>query len=672
MTALSPGTRRTLDALCRTLAPFAFEPDVADAVPFDLVAAVERRVLDSGDDVARRVDRVLALFDRTAGIAAGRPRRFSALPPATRARVLGGWERSALPARRAIFQVLRRLVLATCYTRPEALAAIGWRGPYHLRAPAVGWEGPLPGETKDAEPVARATRAEPPPLPRFASARDLASGTVLRADACVIGSGAGGAVAASRLVAAGLDVVVLEEGGFWPRAERNEDEAVMTQRLYADGAGRFTDDFALLLLQGRGIGGGTTVNWMITLRPASWVMAQWSGAFGATLLGEDVLVPELARVEAEIHARLVPDDAHAPNNRIILDGSAALGWRAKAAPINARDCLRTGFCGLGCRYGAKQDVAEVYLRRAFEGGGRIYADARADRLLRHGAGWRVEAATPSRRDTRGHAFSVEADTVVVAAGAVGSPVLLQRSGLGGREVGRHLRLHPTTAVVGTYEREIYPAAGIPQSSVCTEFMESNGGYGFWIECPPMLPALAAASLPGFGDGHRRRMRGLANTGALIVLVRDGAASDRSQGEVVAGRDGRVRIRYRMRTPEWRTLDRGIRAAARLHLAARATEACSLHADATPLRSERDVEAARFRHGRNRLALFSAHVNGTCRMTGDARRGPCSPDGGVRGAPGVYVADGSLFPTAPGVNPQATIMALASLVARGITDRRPAP
>ena len=741
---LSPAARRTLDALCRTIVPAAYAPDWAAGRPFDLAAAVEQR-LDVGDpSLLRRVDAALRLLEhRAAAVLSGRLRRFSELDDGGRARVLHSWETSALPLRRAVFQALRRLVLATCYTRPEALTAIGYLGPYHLRRPVYAWEGPLSGEPDEDEPVARQAgaarpasgedepvarqagaaraasgedagvdvgRAEPRapnvagvagsgPVaatalpPGVASVRTLPAGAVLGADVCVIGTGAGGAVAAVRLAEAGLDVIVLEEGDYCPPSERDEDEGRMTARLYADGAARFTDDYAMLLLQGRGIGGGSTVNWMITLRPSQRVMAQWSRGFGASTLGEDVLVPELARIEEEIHARPVPDDAHAPSNRIILDGAAKLGWRAAAARINARGCLRTGFCGLGCRYGAKQDVGEVYIRRAVEAGARVRTDARAESIRRgaHG-GWSVEvtalglvaAERPATNAVRegGHRsyagslfqpresprLTIRADTIVVAAGAVGTPALLQRSALGGQAVGRHLRLHPTTAVVGLYDRVMYGAAGIPQSAVCTEFMDRHDGYGFWIECPPVLPALAAASLPGFGATHRDRMREFPRLGTLIALVRDGAGGDRSQGRVSVARDGRIRIRYRMREPEWRTLDEAVRAAARLHLAAGAREAVSLHTDAVPMRSEAEVAAAMLRRGANRLALFSAHVNGTCRMSGSVALGPCTPEGELRGAPGVYVADGSLFPTAPGVNPQATIMALASLVARGIAAR----
>src|SRR5690606_3437336 len=213
-------------------------------------------------------------------------------------------------------------------------------------------------------------------------------------------------------------------------------------------------------------------------------------------------------------------------------------------------------------------------------------------------------------------------------------------------------------------------AGIPQSSVLTEYADRHGGYGFWIECPPMLPGIAAAALPGFGAEHRRRMRAFPRLGTLILLARDGGGDPRSQGDVRARRSGGISIRYRLRPPEWRLLDDGVRAALRLHLAAGASEAYTLHTGARPVHREADVAAARFAAGANRVSLFSAHVNGACRMGGDAARHACTPEGALRGADGIYVADGSLFPTAPGVNPQATIMALGGLIAERISARLP--
>ncbi|MGI9189477.1 MAG: GMC family oxidoreductase [Longimicrobiaceae bacterium] len=252
---------------------------------------------------------------------------------------------------------------------------------------------------------------------------------------------------------------------------------------------------------------------------------------------------------------------------------------------------------------------------------------------------------------------------------MGTPAILERSGLGGGGVGRYLRLHPTSAVLGDYAEPVYAAAGIPLSAVCDEFLRGDDGYGFWIECPPLHPAIASAALPGFGNEHRAEMLRFQRLGSLIVLVRDGAERGASNGDVHLDRRGRTRIRYRLGDTDRATLLAGIRAAARLHLAAGAREVSTLHVTRCCMRSEADLDLIdRQDHGPNQLGLLSAHVNGTCRMGTDPQTSGCTPDGERHGTPGLYVCDGSLLPTAPGANPQETIMALATVIAERIDAR----
>jgi len=385
-------------------------------------------------------------------------------------------------------------------------------------------------------------------------------------------------------------------------------------------------------------------------------------------------------VEREVHARTVPSDAHSPSNRALLDGARQLGWRAGAVKINTRGCVRAGTCGLGCRHGARQGAAEVYVPRALRAGARLYTDVRVERVevVERGGGTHAAPrkrvhATVLDRET-GHPvgrLTVEAPVVILAAGAVGTPAILLRSGLGGPAVGRFLRLHPTSAVVGEYDREMYGAAGIPLSAMCDEFVRGERGYGFWIECPPLYPALTSSVVPGFGARHRTAMERFPRLAAMIVLIRDGADTTASSGDVRVDRRGRPIIRYRLGAADRRTLVAGIKATARLQLAAGAREAITLHARDCRVRSEAELGLIdRQRYGPNELALLSAHVNGSCRLGTSARTSACTPDGCVRGVSGVYVADGSLLPTALGVNPQETIMAVATVIARRIAEDHP--
>jgi choline dehydrogenase-like flavoprotein len=698
---LSERQRRTLRALCHRIVPSPLDGS-ADGEALDLVAEVERR-LAAGDPVTKkRLAAILTALDNPGVglLTSGRARRFTRLGPDEQDAVLKGWEESWLPARRTVFQALRRLIFSTYYSRPASHRGIGYRGPLHGRGLQLPWEGPLPGEQSDAEPVARIPLEEWParevdpdrssPEERAArgrtdhvpagitQGRDLSSETKLRAGVCVIGTGAGGAVAAARLSRAGHDVVLLEEGGYYTAGDFTEEEGPMTARLYAEAGMRGTDDLSVAVFQGRSVGGGTTVNWMIMLRTPPWVLEEWEFEHGVYGMGPKEMAPVFDEIEQETHTRTVPDDAHSPNNRIILDGARRLGWSVYSGRINASGCVRAGFCGFGCRYNAKQSMLLNYLPRALEAGARLLSDVRVEKIEvaeRGGpAPLKRVLGTVLDRDTgraRGRVV-VEAPIVVTSAGAVGTPALLQRSGLASRGTGRYLRFHPTSMVLGRYDDEIYAGAGIPLSAVCDEFVKNDeAGYGFWIECPPLHPSLLSIALPGFGEAHRRTMALLPNMGILISLVRDGADRGLSNGAVSTDRKGRTRIRYRLGPRDRSHTIAGLLAAARLHLAAGAREALTLHTGDCRVRSERDLGLIeRQGYGPNQFGLFTAHVNGACRVGKDPATSGCTPDGEVHGVPGLYVADGSLLPTAPGVNPQETIMALSSVLSRRIAERHP--
>lgn len=675
------GTRQrtTLDALCRRMVPVAYEDPSAQP---DLTAAVESQLRASDPMLQRRLALLLTLFGSALSCAttSGRFRRFALMPADEQDELLRSWERSRLGTRRTIFQAFRRLILSTYYAQPESHATIGYRGPLHHRGVALAWEGPLPGEHHEEEPVARGDapavlpgviRRTPPG--HVVQGHQLGADSDVVADACVIGTGAGGAVVAARLAEAGLEVALLEEGGYWNAADFTECEAEMVPRLYADRGMRATDDLAVSLLQGRCVGGGTTINWMMTLRTPDFVLDEWAHQHAAEGMTPAEMSAVFDLIEEEIHARRIPGDAHNPNNQLLLKGATRLGWNARAAVNNAKGCVRAGFCAVGCRYDAKQSTLLTYVPRALAAGARLYSDTKAERLEVDGRGGRRARkrvhCTVLDRDTGAprHRLTVTAPTVVLAAGAVGTPVILQRSGLGGGGVGRFLRLHPTTGAVGVYDREIYGPAGIPQSALCDDFLRGDGdGYGFWIECPALLPGLGAAAVTGFGASHRAIMQRFANLGSLIVLARDGAETTSSDGEVTVSRSGRVRIRYRVSSSTAIALRDGMVAAARMHLAAGATEVQTLHSPAVRLRAEAQLSTVSTApYGHNQVNLLSAHVNGTCRIGRSPETSGCTPGFERHGSPGVYVADGSLLPTAPGVNPQLTIMAVADVVARRI-------
>ncbi len=656
---------------------------VIDA-PTDLLARIEDRIAGLAPHKVDEVRSGLRLFGSAAAafVSVTRLTAFHALTPALQDRMLTAWGESALPQARTLYQLMRRLTLATHYADVRSHAAIGYRGPLHSREVAVAWEGPalLDGVTTadDSVPVAR-TAAEwmrnpaPRPLPDgVITAATFRDGSVITADAIVIGSGAGGAVAAARLADAGKRVVMLEAGEFVPGDAFTELEGPMTERLFAEGGLRATDDLAVTMFQGATVGGSTTVNWMIMLRTPEHVLAEWATRFGLEGMSALEMAPVFEKIEQEVHARLVPDDAHSPNNRIILDGAAKLGWQARSAVINARGCVRAGFCNVGCRYDAKMGAQQIWIPRALAHGATLYANAHVSRIevaSRANSGStsmptkRITAAIREpRSDAAARVLTLEAPIVIVSAGAVETPLLLQRSGMGGGGVGRYLRLHPTTVVAGVYDREIYGAAGIPLSTMCDEFIQRDANrYGFWLECPPLHPSVGAAAISGFGAPHAALMRKFPFMASTIALTRDGSDMQHSSGSVRLDGKGRPRISYALSAADADNVKASIEAAARLQLAAGAQEVHTLHNTPIVIRREADLAAIRTRSvDPNRLTLFSAHVNGTARIGTDPTTSGVTPSGERHGVRGVYVFDGSMLPTGVGVNPQETIMAMTSV------------
>ena len=626
--------QRTLAALCRRVVP------ASDTTPgINLPAAIAERLAAGPEYQRARLRQALDTLGNPAFVflLCGRMRPFADLPDAVQDGLLRKCESSRIPVLRLLLEGPRRLIAHTWYSQPASHAELHYTPNVQL-------------PVDDAAPVV-ASRARD-----RARVRSVPGGVVeaveceteLRADVCVIGSGVGGSVAACTLSESGTDVVILEAGPYRSAADYSTSEFDAVRDLYADAALRTSDDLSISLLQGRCAGGGSTINWMVMLRTPDYVLEEWARVHGVEGMSSAEMRSVFERFERESGVGAVAEHAHSPANRILLDGARQLGWRAHATNLNARECLRTGLCGLGCPYDAKQGMLKTHLARALGAGARMVCNAHAQFIRSNVGDHAVHAITSA-----GHTVIVRAKRIIVAAGAVETPALLHRSGLGNQNVGRHLRLHPTTAVVGVYDHAIQAGTGIPLSAVCNEFAQLRGDYGHWIETAPLTPGLASVALSGFGASHRDRIREYPHLAPLIVLVRDGVPDDPTQARVRWQRGGRTRIDFRLSAADRAIMIHGMESAARIHFAMGARSVFTLHPGNPRLTGEVDIARIRSANLKGDPMLFSAHVNGTCRMTGSPSSGVCAPDGSVRGAPGIYVMDGSLLPTAPGVNPHET-------------------
>jgi choline dehydrogenase-like flavoprotein len=644
-----------LDALCDTFVPsLAFEKD-EDPVLFSMSAkdlGVSARVanaLDLIDDAKRDAFRFfLRLLENPLFIAtvSSSATKFSRLSQVARERVLLRLARSAVPQLRSAYQGARSLVMLHTYAAngtPESDALLG----------AIGYAPELN------------QKATAPRIP----VSKVGSDARIECDVCVVGSGAAGSVVAAELAAAGKSVIVVEAGGPQSDGDFDQHELVGMQQLFREGGLAGTRDLSMSLLAGAALGGGTTVNWQSCFRTPDDVREEWAELSGCGFFEGDAFTESLDAVWRRIGASTDESEIN-ENNSAICRGAKSLGYHWSTIARNSLGCdpSQCGNCIFGCRVGGKQSAAITYLLDAVRSGAQVIAPYSA-RKLQQSKG-RVTGVEGTYADPYGErrALTIVAPQVILAAGALETPVLLMRSGLKSLHLGEHLFLHPTVAATGLYSSPIESWSGPPQTVVCDQFTNLSEGYGYRIEAAPVHPGLLAAAVPwSSARDHRREMQQVRRAASFIVLTRDS-----STGRVRVNKAGQPYFDYKLGKEEKRLVKHGMATVARIHHAAGAERILTLHStrvswdrdSGVPIEKFcRQIEAAPT--SPNRLPLFSAHQMGTCRMGSDRASAVCDGHGAVFGMSGVYVADASLFPASSGVNPMITVMALARYVAKGL-------
>ncbi|HEX2753901.1 MAG TPA: GMC family oxidoreductase N-terminal domain-containing protein [Candidatus Limnocylindrales bacterium] len=630
----------------------------------------------------RQLRLVLRLFEsRLANLLlTGRPIAFRDRTPADRERVLLAWANSRLPLRRSAYQAFRKLLTFLAYADP---------GPPGIANPLHAAIGYIP-----ERPPVTALLAAIRPLDIHGPPTGADDAVQLDADVVVVGSGAGGGVIAAELARAGRSVVVVEAGPFLDEAHLPTDELDAYSRVYLNHGLLTTWDGAITMLAGTAVGGGTLVNWMTSIAPPDDVRAEWASDHGIDGIDGAEFDADLQTIEVELG--VAPATAIPPKDAVILRGAANLGWEAAPIRRNATDCGDCGSCPFGCPRGAKQSGMRAHLATAVAAGARVVDRARVTRvLIVHGRVVGVEAdvlvvdpatgepalgpgGDPLRPRTR--RLVVRTAQVVVAAGALRSPAVLLASGLDHPAIGRHLRLHPAPVVAGLFDDPIEMWRGTMQAARSLEFSRPAGARnGYVIESAPGHPGLIALALPWEGtDAHADLLGRIRHVAPLIAVTRDGGA-----GRVRLAGSGRARIDYALDERGVATLRHAMVSMAGIVRAAGARQIVAVgtpprwhgRSGFAPGQEERSFVVFEdglrsFDFGANRGSVFSAHQMGSVRMGAAVNDHPCDPAGRVRtrsGAPipGLYVGDGSLFPTGLGVNPMITIMALARRVARTV-------
>jgi choline dehydrogenase-like flavoprotein len=486
-----------------------------------------------------------------------------------------------------------------------------------------------------------------------------------RADAVVIGSGAGGAVVAKELAEAGLSVVVIEEGAYFKREDYAEGAPWQrVQKLYRDSG--LTAAFGsppIPIPLGKAVGGTTLVNSGTCFRTPDRILRQWGSRWGIEGIDPETMEPVFSRVEETMHIKPVPWEIIGNNAQVFHRGVEALGYHGRPMLRAIDGCRGCGVCAFGCPSDAKQAMHLAYLPRAAAHGAKIYARCRARRILverGRAAGVEADIMDPTTDEARGR-LHVRAPIVVLAAGAIHTPALLIANGLALRsgQVGHHLRIHPAVAVAAAFEEDVFGWRGTLQSYYVDDLQES---HGVLLEVTSPLPETGAPILPEVGHKLKEGLADYKRLASVGLFV-----SDSSQGRVLRG-FGRgwwssPTVVYSLNQEDTGRLQRGIALAAEIFLAAGATAVLTGVRGVPPItdRGElRDFQKLTVRS--DQLSPVGFHPMGTCRMGRDPAKTVVNPFGEAHEVRNLFVADASVFPSCMGVNPQISIMAFATRTA----------
>ncbi len=644
-----------LRLICDTLAPaLAIEqPD-----PYHLYArpasaiGVPTRLAEILHSVApERVDQIRWVLDLLAqpfanALLGGDGRSFLEMDLNGRTALLRAWADSRFDLMRRVFMTFKRLTLLLFYADADANGGNpNWE--------ALGYPKPAP----------------PPSLPKPIHPLAFSEATTLTTDVVIVGSGAGGGVLAAELSAVGLDVIVLEKGGYYAEPDFDGYEVRSQARMFEKGGFMVSEDLSMMILAGSTLGGGTTVNWSAALRTPEHVLEGWARDYGVDFT-DGTFQSALDAVSARIHVTEAESDAN-PRNAVLVRGAQALGYAIKPIPRNVKNCADCGACGFGCAHGAKQGTLKTYLQDACQNNARIAVGVQVDRILIEGDSVRGVEGTAQTADGRRVPLTVKARAVVSAAGALHTPALLLRSGLTNAHIGRNLHLHPSTGAFGFYPELINGWSGVMMSHYVPHFNDLDGrGYGVTLESAPGHPGLAAVAMP-WQDGlqHKQAMARYANLANILIIARD-----RDGGSVRLKKDGSPAVFYKLSAYDRAHLLRGVLEALRIHHAAGADWlAAPYHRVPMYRRDAGDFEAwlaavAAADLPSNSFILGSAHQMSSCRMAANPSRGAIAPNGETFEVENLFVADASALPTASGVNPMLTIMALAHIVAQRIKEK----
>lgn len=505
----------------------------------------------------------------------------------------------------------------------------------------------------------------------------LQKNQTIAADVVIIGTGAGGGITAEILSKAGLKVVMLEEGGYRTAKDFRMAEPESFATMYYNFGARKTKDGGITILQGRTVGGGTTVNWTSCFHAPPETLAHWTSTYGVKGFTPEAMAPWYAMVEKRLN--IEPWPIRNPNNDALYRGAKKLGWHVDAIPRNVKACRNLGYCGMGCPVNAKQSMLTTTVPTALEHGALLATHLRADTLEIKGdrvVAVNAIALNDKMVDPTGIKVRIEAPYVVLAAGGINGPALLLRSKVPdpNRRVGKRTFLHVTTASTAVMPEKVDPYYGAPQSAHSSQFLFRDGvtgKIGYKIEVAPLHPINTATGTLAFGQAHADVMAQLPHASVAIALLRDGFNEQSPGGTVTLTDDGSPILDYPLNDYVWDGVRHSYLSMAECQFAAGANRVAPVHMDASPNRYASWAETKKVIEGLPlktlRTQLFSAHVMGGCGMGEDPAASVVNSQGKHHHLANLWIIDGSVFPTSVGANPSMTIYAMAARQATALVE-----
>lgn len=490
-------------------------------------------------------------------------------------------------------------------------------------------------------------------------ARNLPLPARIRVDVCVVGSGPGGSAAATRCAEAGLNVLLLEAGGFITPGDMTQREEEMLPRLLWHGGARTDATRTVHIHQGRGVGGSSLHNLNLCKPIPRHIRAAWRNERGLKHLPPQTWDALYAEVRDLLGVRHAPRDKESRANGLLQGGCEALGWRWALLSHNRSGCLGSGFCELGCAFDAKNHALKVLMPRFRNAGGRVLTHTQAIRVLHDSdrvTGVECAVISEVGGEVLGE-LHVECDRVCLAASATGTPAIMLRSDLPDPSgtTGQTLRIHPAVVCAGDFDEPVYAWRGIPQTVECTEWLhlDDTGSHRVWIVPAFGHPMGFATMLPGHGAAHRALMERYAHLAVLTAMLHDDTA-----GIVEPKGDLDVAITYEPTRADRAELMFGLARCAELLLAAGATNVTAANSALARVSTPAQARALeQLPLTPDTMDLTAVHPMASVAMGDDPQSAAVGSDGAHHYTRGLFVADASLFCTSIGVPPQMSVYAM---------------